>query len=105
MQPEKAFFPIDVTVLGMVTVCSPTQPLNAAKPIALMVFGMTVFAQPVIRVPLLVSMIALQSPVELYFSLPSSTMMLSRLGQLEKGFVPIDVTDFGIETEVKDFKL
>lgn len=96
---------MDVTVLGMVTELSPTQPLNAVNPIALMVFGMTVFMQPAIRVPLLVSMMALQSPEELYFSLPSSTIMLSRLGQLAKGFASIDVTDFGIETEVKDFKL
>lgn len=92
-------------MLGMVTELSSTQPLNAVKPIALVSFGMTVFMQPAIRVPLLVSMMALHPSAELYFSLPSSTMMLSRLVQSVKGFNVITVTDLGITTAASFLQL
>ena len=65
LQLEKADCPIDVTELGIVAEVSPVQLKKTLAPIAFMEFGITVFLQPAIRVPLFVSMIALQFSAEL----------------------------------------
>ena len=62
---------------------------------------MTVFLQPVIRVFVSVTIIALQSPRESYFGFPFSTIKLVKLVQPLKAALPIEVTELGIVTDVK----
>ena len=46
VQPEKAFSPIEVTELGMVTLVMPVQPLKAEPPIEVTELGMVMLVKP-----------------------------------------------------------
>ena len=73
-QPAKAPSPIEVTELGMVTEVSPEQPEKARSPIEVTELGMVVFLQPTINVFVDVSIMALQLLRELYVPLLLSTV-------------------------------
>ena len=78
LQPEKAYLPMEVTLLGII-----------------------VFLQPAINVFVAVSMMALQSLRESYFVLPLSTLMEVRQLQPENADPSMDITLLGISIEVK----
>ena len=60
-QPEKAIIPIVITESGIITDDRFEQPLNAPRPILITELGITVAEQPITRVLVAVSMMALQS--------------------------------------------
>ena len=74
---------------------------NALELIAVTVPGIIVVLQPAINVLLSVSIMALQLSRESYFGLPSSTWMDSILLQPPNAPLPIGVTDFGMNNEIK----
>ena len=73
VQYPKALSPIDVTELPMVTEVKPEQPQKALSPIVVTEPGIMVFLQPLIKVLVAVSIIALQLLRESYFVFPLST--------------------------------
>ena len=64
LHPEKALFPMLITLAGMVMVVSPSQPSKAEGSILVTSSGMIVVEHPAIRALLLVSMMALHPPRE-----------------------------------------
>ena len=90
-----------VTPSGMVTEVRSVQPKNESSPMAIMDGGKVVFLQPVIKVLLSVSIIALQLFRESYAGLPSATEIEVRPLQLEKTPPPMLVTPLGMITEVR----
>ena len=75
-QRANAYFPIEMTELGMATDDNISQSAKALSPIEVMVLGMMVLLQPVIKVFVAVSMMALQLLRESYLEFPLSTFML-----------------------------
>jgi hypothetical protein len=73
LQPPKACSPILVTLLGMVMEVRLEQPKKAHKPILVTLLGMTLFLQPTTKVLLAVSIMALQLFRESYFTFPDPT--------------------------------
>ena len=63
--------------------------------------GITVVAQPATNVLLLVSIMALHPPRELYMVLFSATFILIRLGHSEKAPIPMLATLAGIAIAVR----
>ena len=100
LQPSNAWSLIEVTELGIVTEVSPLQPLNAPSPIEVTELGMVVFLQPEISVFVAVSIIALQLFRESYFVFPLSTTILVSPLQPSNAWSPIEVTEFGMVTDV-----
>ena len=72
---------------------------NAEFPIPVTVLGIVVFLQPIIKVFVEVSIIALQSFRESYLGFPLSTVIADKLSQARNGCIPIFVTDLGILME------
>ena len=97
----KAQSPMEVTELGISIETRLVQPPNASIPMEVTELGMMVVLQPLIRVFVAVSMMALQLSRESYTVFPSSTVMVSKLVQPSKGLIPIDVTELGMVIEVK----
>jgi len=86
----------------------PVQPMKASFPILVTELGMTVAAQPIIKlfasvsmVFVSVSMMALQLSRESYVLFPSDTSMLVRPMQPSKEPLPIFVTDLGMTMLVR----
>ena len=127
-QPKKAKFPIVVTLLGMVIELKLEQPLKASCPIDVTLVGITmdvkpeqlakafipiddtplgiiVFLQPVIRVFVEVSIIALQLLRESNFEFPPSTIIDVKPEQLLKAVDSIIFTLFGIVMDVRPEQL
>ena len=71
-------------------------------PIDVTLSGIIVSAQPVIKVLVEVSIIALQSSLESYTVFPSFTMIELKEVQLLKVKLPIEVTLSGITIELKE---
>ena len=99
-QPEKAHSPMEMTELGMVTEVSPEQPSKADSLIEVTELGMIVLLQPTINLFVDVSIIALQLLRESYALLSLLTITEVRPEQLEKTLSPMEVTEFGMDTEV-----
>ena len=94
-----------VTLFGIVMEFRPLQPSKASSPIIVTLFGMDVFLQPVIRVLVSVSIIALQLLRESYFKFPASTTIEVKLLHPPNGLSPILVTLLGIVIESKPLSL
>ena len=92
---------MDVTLLGMVMEVKPLQPEKAVFPMLVTLLGIVEFLHPAINVFDVFSIIALQLLRESKIVFPLSTIMEVKPSHLEKTFTPIDVTLLGIVTEVK----
>ena len=92
---------MDVTELGIVTEVKPVQPEKAYSPMDTTVLGMTVVLQPVINVLSAVRIMALQLSRLSYTGLPDSTTMEVNPVQPLNTLLPIDVTELGIVMEVR----
>ena len=101
LHPLNAPSPIEVMELGIVTEVMPLQPENALWPMEVTELGMVVFLQPVTKMLVSVSMIALQLSRESYLELPASTTMLASSSQPLNALLLIEVIVLGIVTEVK----
>ena len=101
LQLEKACMPIVLTELGIFSVVKP-QYIKDCSPIDVTVFGMVVFLQPIIKLLVSVSIIALQLSRESYLLLSSSTIIDDKEEQSKNVDIPIDVVELGIDTEVND---
>ena len=101
LQPKNAYPSMEVTEFGISTLVRPLQKENASLPMEVTEFGITVFLHPDINVLEAVSIMALQSPRESYLVLPLSTVRFARPLQSENGFLPMEVTEFGIVTLVR----
>ena len=98
---ENALFPMDVTLLGMVTVVRPIHEENALFPMDVTLLGMVVVLHPITNSLVDVFMIALQLLRESYDKLPLSTLTEVRLEHQPKAELPMDVTLLGMVTEVR----
>ena len=97
--------PIEVTLSGITIELKELQPLKASSPIEVTLSGIIVVAQPVIKVLVEVSIIALQSSLESYKVFPSFTMIDLKERQPEKASLPIEVTLSGITIELNEGQL
>ena len=94
--------PIEVTLSGISIEFKEEQLSKAESPIEVTLSGIIVSAQPVIKVLVEVSIIALQSSLESYTVFPSFTMIELKEVQLLKVKLPIEVTLSGISIELKE---
>ena len=101
LQPENAATSTHVTLSGIVMEVTLSQPPKAFFPIDVTLWGIIVPPQPITRVFVAVSIIALQSCLESYFVFPSPTMMEVKASQYIKAEPPIVVTPFPMITEVR----
>ena len=91
LQPEKAAFPIDVTLFGMVTDVSPLQLLKAYWPIDVTLFGITI-------------LVRLVQDWNIYLANvvnPGVKVTWVKFEHSSKTFWPQDVTVLGILIDVK----
>ena len=101
-QLSKAESPIEVTLSGISIELKVVQQRKADSPTEVTLSGIIVVAQPVIKVLVEVSIIALQSSLESYTEFPSFTMIELKEAQFEKAERPIEVTLSGITIELNE---
>ena len=90
-----------VTLLGMVIEVKLLHPANALSPMLVTLLGMFVFEQPLSKVLVSVSIIALQLFRLSYTLFPFSTVIKVKLLQPENAELPMLVTLLGMVIEVK----
>ena len=103
-QYQKAELPIEVTLSGITIELKELQPLKASSPIEVTLSGIIVVAQPVIKVLVEVSIIALQSSLESYTVFPSFTIIVLKELQPLKVMLPIEIKPFPIVTDFKELQ-
>ena len=94
-QNANAPAPIEITESGMSIEVNASIPQNAFSPMAVTLFGITVFTHPVINSLVLVRMMALQLSLESKTGFAGSTVIPLNLQYL-KASEPIDVTLLGM---------